>query len=797
MMMKIQLNTRKKKIIAAIVAFFLVLFLFFILLIPAVDHNFLGLFGKSPSIEQLENPTQMEASEIYSDDGVLIGKFYVENRSLIKYEELSPVLIQTLIQTEDKRFYEHKGVDYYGMFAAMKDAFKGEARGASTLSQQLVKNLFKMRSEYNKGFFCRVPGIKTLIIKIKECLGARRIEERYSKEEILTLYFNTVYFGNHAYGIKMASKRYFNLKPNELSYEQAATIIGILKATTYYSPIRNPENNLKRRNVILNNLCSQNIIDKATCDSLCALPIGLNMQNEKDERGEALYFREAVFNEAQEWCEKNGYNLYGDGLKIYTSIDTKMQKYAEQAVWKEMSSLQTKFNQHWKGANPWRDQNQAELTTFIDETIKKTATYKNLMTKYSGDEKKVLADMKTPHAMKVFSYRGLVDTVMSSIDSLKYTLHFLHTGFLAMEPQTGKVKVWVGDVDFNYWQYDKVTAKRQPGSTFKLFVYAAAIQGGRCSCDTLVDKAIEWPVTEEDNSVTIWKPQNASGVFSNESVTLKTALARSINSIPVQLTRQMGPESVVAMAHQMGIASPVRPIPSIALGAEDVSLLEMVAAYSVVVDEGRFSKPIIITKIVDRDGKVLLENLPERRQVLDYETAFIMRDMLQEGLRDAHGTSQKLYEYKIHGETDFGGKTGTTSNYSDAWYMGISPKLVAGVWVGGEYRCIHFSNGTYGQGSRTALPIFGRFMEYILKDPKLSQKYKGRFADPDAKRITKEYVCVQKEEEVKPVENVKNFFKKIFGRDKSDAYRDSVKQEKKKARQERKEKRREKRRNRR
>lgn len=791
-MIKIQLNTKKKKIIAIVVSIFLALFLFLLLLIPAVDHNFLGLFGKSPSIEQLENPTQMESSEIYSDDGVLIGKFYVENRSLITYEELSPVLIQTLIQTEDKRFYEHHGVDYYGMFSAFKDAFKGEARGASTLSQQLVKNLFKMRSEYTDGAFCHVPGIKTLIIKIKECLGARRIEKKYSKEEILTLYFNTVYFGNHAYGIKMAAKRYFNLNPNELSYEQAATIIGILKATTYYSPIRNPENNLKRRNVILNNLCDQKVIDKQTCDSLCALPIGLNILNNNDDRGSALYFREAVFNEAQEWCEKNGYNLYGDGLKIYTSIDSKMQEYAEKAVKKEMSALQVKFNSHWKGANPWRDQNQAELTTFIDETIKKTATYKNLMKKYDN-ENTVYLEMNKPHAMKVFSYRGLVDTVMSSIDSLKYTLHFLHTGFLAMEPQTGKIKAWVGDVDFNYWQYDKVTTKRQPGSTFKLFVYGAAIKNGRCSCDQLVDSAVVWPVKEENNKITLWRPQNSNGVFSNESVSLKTALARSINSIPVQLTRQMGPDSVVAMAHQMGIESPIRPIPSIALGAEDVSLLEMVTAYSVVVDEGRLTKPIIITRIEDRDGKVLLENHPKKQQVLDYETAFILRDMLQEGLRDEHGTSQRLYEYKIHGETDFGGKTGTTSNYSDAWYMGISPKLVVGVWVGGEYRCIHFSNGTYGSGGRTALPIFGRFMEYVLKDSKLSKQYKGRFDAPDESRIKKQYICIQ-EEENKPVENVKNFFKKLFGRDeKSEAYRDSVKQQKKKDRQERKERRRERR----
>ncbi len=786
--LKHKMAKRKVRIVLGILLSFV---LMVILFVPAVDHNFLGLFGKSPSIEQLENPTQMEASQIYSDDGQLIGKFYIENRSLITYDDLSPIVIETLIQTEDKRFYQHHGVDYYGMFSAIKDAFRGEARGASTLSQQLVKNLFKMRSEYNDGFFCKVPGIKTLIIKVKECLGAQRIEERYSKEEILTLYLNTVYFGNHAYGIKMAAKRYYNIEPKELTYEQAASIIGILKANTYYNPIRNPENNLRRRNIILSNLRDQHILEAAECDSLMNLPLALNLQIDKDERGQALYFREAVFNEAQEWCEKNGYNIYGDGLKIYTSIDSKMQMYAERAVQKEMSELQSKFNEHWKGANPWRDQQQRELTTFIDETAKKTACYKNWMKIYNQHDS-VMMKMKQPHAMKIFTYRGLRDTVMSSMDSLRYTLRFLHTGFVAMEPQTGKVKAWVGDVDFNYWQYDKITAKRQPGSTFKLFVYAAAIKNGRCSCDMLVDSAVSWPVMDEEiNKMTIWQPQNASGYFSGERVTLKTAMARSINSIPVQLTRQMTPDSVVAMAHTMGIESPVRPIPSLSLGAEDVSLLEMVTAYSVVVDEGRLHKPVLITRIEDRDGKVLYRNEMKGKEVLDYETAFILRDMLQEGLRDEQGTSQRLYNYKIMAGTDFGGKTGTTSNYSDAWYVGISPHLVAGVWVGGEYRCIHFRNGTYGQGSRTALPIFGRFMEYVLNDKSLA-RYKGRFAEVDPSQVKKRYVCT--EEETKPEEESKGFFRRLFSREKKSAARDSIKQQKKKDRMERREKRREKRR---
>ncbi len=781
----------------------LALFLFTVLGIPlsavlfcyCVDANTFGWFGASPTLDQLKNPIQMEASEIYSEDGDLMGKFFVENRSSVTYEEISPELIQTLIATEDQRFYEHNGIDYKGMFSAVKDALRGRARGASTITQQLVKNLFKVRSDYTKGGLCRVPGVKTLIIKVKECIGAVRIEKHYSKEEILTMYLNTVTFGNNTYGIKSAAKTYFNTTPDKLTYEQAACIIGILKANTYYNPIKNPENNKKRRNLILHLLADNASISTAQCDSLCATDLGLNVYKEDILSGYAHYFREAVFNELQPWCDANNVNLFHDGLKIYTTVNSKMQKYAEASVAKQMGELQDQFNKHWGKENPWRDQKQHEIKGFIDDMLKKTAAYKGLKKRYKEDETAIYKELNEPHKMRIFDYnRGITDTVMSTRDSLAHILKFLHCGFIAMDPHSGAVKAWVGDVDFHYWQYDKVTAKRQPGSTFKLFVYTEALRQGMCSCDTRVDSTVTW-MTEEDGEMKVWAPQNASGVFSNEPMTLKTALARSVNSVAVQVAKEVTPEKIVSTAHLMGIESPVRPIPSICLGTEDVSLVELATAYSVIADGGMLHAPILVTRIEDKNGKVIYDAKIKNERVLDYETAFLVRDMLQEGLRDERGTSQALWKYKMHGATDFGGKTGTSANYSDAWYMNITPNLVTGAWVGGEYRSIHFRNGDLGQGSRSALPIVGSFLEKVLNDKDL-KKYGGRFGAPKEK-INRNYDCKAIEEELEEERDgeesaVRGFFKRLFGRnDVVDST--GAKVSRKEQRRERREKRKEKR----
>lgn len=787
------------KVLTAIASLILLLFLF----IKAVDVNFLWMFGESPSTEVLANPNSVEASEIYSDDGVLIGKYFTENRSSVEIEDISDELLITLVHTEDERFFEHHGVDYSGLLGAFKDALLGNARGASTITQQLAKNLFKMRSTYNNGILCKVPGLKTLIIKVKEWNAAKRIEERFTKLEILKMYLNTVYFGSNAYGIKAAAKTYFNTTPKKLNWEQSACIIGLLKATTYYNPVRNPENNERRRRIIINNLVSHEMLTQEQCDSILAVPFTLNFKSESNLDGIALYFRDAVSNELQEWCDENNVNLYTDGLKIYTSIDSRMQRYAEQAVSKQMEENQKRFFKNWGKQNPWRDRNKNEMTTFIDETVRKTALYKSLSKRYDGNKDSIYACLNKPHKMKIFSYKyGVKDTVMSSLDSLRHMVKFLHCGFVAIEPQTGLVKAWVGDVDYNYWQYDKVLAKRQPGSTFKLFVYSEAIRKGMSPCDIRTDSITSW-MTEEDGKPVLWQPQNANGIFSGEKLTLKTAMARSINSIAVQLNKELGPENVVELAHKMGVASPVRPIPSVCLGTEDVSLLEMVSAYSTIPNEGVHMNPRIVTRIEDKDGNVIFKNEPKGEKVLSYEEAFLVREMLREGLADERGTSRRLWNYKIHGATDFGGKTGSTSNYSDAWYMGISPKLVAGAWVGGEYRCIHFKDGEQGQGSASALPIFGAFMEKVMNDKKLA-RYRGRFGEPK-QTISRTYDCTEVleelEEEEEKNEGARGFFRRLFGRDKQENVRpDSIKidvKSRRELRQERREMRREERKRRR
>lgn len=760
-------DTFKKKwyviVLIAIVAPLLLVFLFF----KAVEVNFLWLFGDSPSTEVLADPKTVEASEIYSDDGVLIGKYFTENRSSVGIFDISDELLITLVHTEDERFFEHHGVDYSALLGAFKDALFGNARGASTITQQLVKNKFKMRTTYNNGPLCKVPGIRTLIIKVKEWNAAKQIEDRFEKLDILKMYLNTVYFGSNAYGIKAAAKTYFNTTPDKLNYEQSACIIGLLKATTYYNPVRNPENNERRRRIILNNLVSHKMLTQHECDSILAVPFTLNFKSESNLDGMALYFRDAVSSELQEWCDANNVNLYTDGLKIYTSIDSRMQKYAEQAVAKQMAENQKRFFKNWGKENPWRDRNKKEMKTFIDETIQKTALYKALNKKYKGNKDSIYAQLNKPHKMKIFNYKsGITDTTMSSLDSLRHIVKYLHCGFVAIEPQSGLVKAWVGDVNYNYWQYDKVLAKRQPGSTFKLFVYSQAIRNGMSPCDLRTDSATTW-MTEENGKPVAWTPQNANGVYSGERLPLKTAMARSINSIAVQLNKELGPQNVVDLAHKMGVASPVRPIPSICLGTEDVTLLEMVSAYSTIPNEGVHMKPRMVTKIVDKNGNVIYENKAEGEKVLEYEEAFLVREMLREGLKDEQGTSRRLWNYNIHGATDFGGKTGSTSNYSDAWYMGISPKLVAGAWVGGEYRCIHFKNGEMGQGSASALPIFGEFMQKVLNDKKLA-KYRGRFGEPK-QEISRQYNCEQIiEDEENDSERTGGLLRRLFGRDKQD-----------------------------
>jgi penicillin-binding protein 1A len=714
--------------------------LFFFLYLFSVDMNILWLFGKSPSLLSISDPQQSVASEIYSADGKLLGKYFKENRTPVKYGEIAPVMIKTLVYTEDERFYQHFGIDFQGLFAVAKDMASGHgARGASTISQQLVKNMFKTRSQYSRGLLGRLPGLRMIIMKSKEWITAVKIEIFYSKQDILTMYLNTVDFGSNAYGIKTACKTYFNNKPSELTIEQAATLVGMLKATTTYNPRTNPKNSLKRRNVVLENLLEHKYITKKQLDSLRAIPIRLQYKIERSYDGNALYFREAVAAHLEDWCKENNVDLYSDGLKIYTTIDTRMQKYAEESVDKQMRIVQNNFNNHWGKQNPWQDENHQEIIGFIEDLAKRTTVWKSLTRKYPDQPDSVEYYMNKPHPVTVFDYKeGKKVIQMSTMDSIRYMERFMHCGFVAMEPQTGFVKAWVGDINFNFWKYDKVLSQRQPGSTFKLFVYTEAMNKGLSPCDLREDKYITWDVMEKGQPK-VWTPHNANGNFSGQMLTLKAAFARSINSIAVAVAKEVGIHDIVRTAAAMGIKTPLHEIPSVSLGSSDVSLLELVNAYSTVINEGMTHDPILVTRIEDRDGKVIYEYNDEQKRAISYQTAFLMTQMLRAGLTEPLSTWD-LWSYDIHNYgTEFGGKTGTSSNHSDAWFVGVSPNLVGGAWVGGEHRCIHFRTGALGEGSKTALPIFGYFMEKVMKDPSLSQ-YRGKFPKP-TEEITVPYDC--------------------------------------------------------
>ena len=716
-----------------------------IIYLGAVDLNFLWLFGKSPGFAQIKNPNTSSASEIYSADGKLIGKYFNENRTPVKYEEVNPQFWKALIDTEDERFYRHIGIDFQGLFGAAKDALVGnDARGASTITQQLAKNMFRVRTQYSTGLLGKIPGIKILIMKSKEWIIALKLEMLYEKNDILTMYANTVDFGSNSYGIKTASKTYFNTTPANLTTEQGAVLVGMLKATTHYNPIANPKNSLRRRNVVLQNMVTKGDLSKKQYDSLSVIPIKLSYSVESNYDGQALYFREAVANYLKDWCEENGYDLYSSGLKIYTTIDTRMQKYAEEAARKQMKQIQRNFNNHWGKNDPWIDENGKVIPGFIEQIAQRQPVYKYLAAKYQNNPDSITYYLNKPHKVKLFDYdEGTIEKEMSTMDSIRYMVRFMHCSMVAMEPQTGAVKAWVGDINFNSWKYDKVTAMRQPGSTFKLFVYTEAMNQGLTPCDKRRDEYISMKVYDKKKKEEVtWTPGNANGRFSGDSIPLKSAFARSINSIAVRLGQEMGIKRIIDTAEKMGIKSPLQDEPSLALGSCDVNLLEMANAYSTIAADGKHHEPILVTRIVDRDGRQVYIAPNKTEQVIPYKSAFLVQQLLLGGLREPGGTSQSLWGYVgKHNDTEWGGKTGTSNNHSDAWFMCISPKLVVGAWVGGEYRSIHFRTGALGQGSRTALPICGYFLQAVLDDPNFKQ-YHAKFGKPKDKDISSDmYNC--------------------------------------------------------
>lgn len=714
--------------------------LWIILFLVAVDINLFWLFGKSPRLRELNNPHMEIASELYSSDSILIGRYFDQDRTPVTYSEISPLLIKTLVATEDQRFYQHSGIDLPSTFSVFFYMVQGKKRGGSTITQQLVKNLFRTRSNYSRGLLGYIPGIRTVIYKSKEWINAVKIEMFYSKEDILVMYLNTVEFGSNSYGIHTAAKLFFNTTPANLSATQCATIVGMLKAPTLYSPVRNPENSLDRRNVVLGQMFRQGIIDSSEYESYKKKPLGLNLNFNNDEENNNSYFSNVVVKFLKPWLHENGYNLYTDGLKIYTTINSKLQQYAEEATAGQMKILQRNFDNILGSDDPWQDEKGKSIPGFINVILKQDPFYKKLDKKFDGNQDSIEFYLNLKHRMKVFTWKGEKDTTFSHADSLRYFNRFLHASFVSMDPYNGHVVAWIGDIDHNFFKYDHVKqSKRQPGSTFKTFIYTAAIDHGYAPCDMLTDTRVAVTYTEKGEEK-VWAPQNVTWVFTGENVSLKYAYARSINSIAVKLTRELGWRKAIEYAHKMGITSQLADVPSVAIGSSDVSLFELVNAYSPIINGGYRVEPLIVTRIYDKNGYLIRKFQVQKTRVISEETAYLMVQMLRGGLSEPHATTQALFAYDLfRSPIEFGGKTGTSQNYSDGWFVGVSPKMIGGAWVGGEYRSVHFHSSSQGEGCHTALPIFGRYMEKVLKDKNFNY-LKVPFRKPSAK-INKSYSC--------------------------------------------------------
>jgi penicillin-binding protein 1A len=693
-------------------------------------------------MHDIKNPTMSLASEVYYADGTLIGRYYKENRSPVEFKQISPNIINALIATEDVRFYHHHGVDFYSFFTSMLSTASGGRRGASTITQQLAKNLFETRKKKSQGIIKHVPLIRTVVYKCKEWLTAFKIEHVYSKQEILTLYLNTVPFGNNTFGIKTASLKIFNKSPDVVNPAEAATLVGMLKATSTYNPINNPKHSLERRNIVLGQMYKYGYLKKAGYDTSVTKPIQLDLSYVENEGQGDSYIRQAVGRWLKKWLKDNDYDLYEDGLKIYTTIDPRLQRYAEEAVAEKMKMLQKRFNNLWGNKNPWQDLNGVEIKDFLLKAEQHLPIYAMLQKKYDNNTDLIKQYFEKPKRMRVFTWNGEKDTTFSSTDSIKYYTKLLNTGMMTMEPTTGKIKVWVGGIDYRYFNYDHVNqARRQAGSTFKPFAYLTALDNGFTPCDKFTDKPVSIKYTDEGKQQ-VWEPNNADFNFSYREMSLRWAMGKSVNSITAQVTEKVGWDKVVDYAHKVGIESPLKAIPSVSLGSNDVSVYEMVRAYSTFLNRGKKVDPLLVTKITDQDGTVLQEFTLKEEQVISEETAWLMLYMFRGGMDEPGGTSQALWEYPglwKKSSNQIGGKTGTSSKYVDGWYMGITKDLVTGVWVGADDRSVHFTSSETGEGSHTALPIFARFMEKVYADPK-SGYTPGPFPKPWSK-ITKKYDC--------------------------------------------------------
>lgn len=700
-----------------------------------------GVFGKLPDETSLENPEKNLATEIISSDGKTIGKFYKENRTPVKFDSLPDHLIKALISTEDVRFYKHAGIDGKGTARAV--AFLGKRGGASTITQQLAKLFFTEQVSRNK--------VQRGMQKVKEWIIAIRLERRYTKEEIITMYFNEYDFVNQAVGIESAANIYFDKPPSQLTTTEAATLVGMFKNASLYNPVRNPVGVTNRRNVVLSQMEKYGYISKMALDSLKAEPLNIIFTPQGHDEGSATYFREYARHFMEDWVKNNPkpdgskYNIYQDGLKVYVTIDSRMQEYAEEAVKEHMPRLQSVFDDQNKNNKtaPFTGITEAETESILRSAMRKSDRWREMKLKEYSEEE-IIASFNKETSMRVFSWKGSIDTIMTPMDSIRYHKAFLQTAMMSMVPQTGEVKAWVGGIDYKHFKYDMVRkGKRQTGSTFKPFVYATAIDQMHMSpCDTLPNTPYTIPEGRH-HLIKSWTPKNAGDSYGG-MVTLKRALASSINTITARLIDRVGPEPVIDLIEKMGVDTKDIPaLPSIALGTPDISVYEMVGAYSTFANEGVYIEPILIQRIEDKNGTVLYQNIPTTRDVMSDEAAYVtvslMEGVTQSGsgarLRGSWAVNNALYKNVITGYPyDFtnpiAGKTGTTQNQSDGWFMGMVPNLVTGVWVGGDDRATHFKTITYGQGATMALPIWGVYMQKCYADESL-QVSKGSFKRPD------------------------------------------------------------------
>lgn len=692
----------------------ILLFLFILFILVKV-----GAFGYMPDLEEIKNPTKNLATNVYTSDYELLGSYFIQNRTEVKYDDLSPWLIKALVATEDKRFYEHCGIDFKGMFRAI--LFLGTQGGGSTLTQQTAKNLFYENEGQNK--------FQRLIQKLKEQVIAIQLERNFSKEEIIALYFNTVSFNNNAFGIKTASKTYFNKSQKKLTVEEASMLVGMLKGPSLYNPKRNPKTTLNRRNTVIELMQEQEILTLAQSDSIKKIAIKLDYRGNKRDDGLGTFFRDQLFIDLKKWTETHKkpdgskYSINTDGLQVYTTINYKMQQYAEDATTSHLKKMQTQFFREWRGKEPWKATGDRSNPKLIDKMIKKTDAYKELQAK-GLDEKEIQEELSKKRAMTIFTWAGDRDTQFSIYDSLKYYAQQLQTGFVVLDPRDGAIKAWVGGADFTYSQNDhvRIGTKRQVGSTMKPFLYAAAMDKGLTPESTVPYSCPQIPGDAE------WCPKGTGKWAEGEMVSLREGLKASDNLIAAQVMKEVGAAAVVALAKRCNITSRLDEVPALALGVSDISVIEMAGAYTAFANRGIYSKPYYITRITDKDGHVLDEFFPQRSNVLSEKTVYqvvsMMRGVVTGGTAASLG---KTYGLKM----TIAGKTGTTQSNTDAWFVGFTPELLGIVWVGCDEPSSRFATTASGQGAVAAMPIWGKFFSKAYSDRTLKLDRKASFKTPE------------------------------------------------------------------